>query len=217
MATFVSLGCDCHPAHVLSTLGLRQEAYPFDWLDTDSSVALKYVEQNIRESFQSFVLNIAHASDDNIPYASNFPQSRFLHHQDISTNVAVQSSFQRRGIRFMNTFRDATPLTPLILLHNVKSTHVSDDFIRSVHSLDTFIQQHDSVGKVGCPVRLWIYIRYDEPSDIINESEACVCLANGSFGITTVIRYCRHQSTYGIWGNPMNYRLLLEEFVVCDV
>ncbi len=36
------IGCDCHPAYMLSKLELRKESLPFDWLDTKPHLALNF-------------------------------------------------------------------------------------------------------------------------------------------------------------------------------
>ena len=50
LKSILPIGCDCHPAYMISKLELRNESLPFDWLDTKPSLALHYAFINVKDN-----------------------------------------------------------------------------------------------------------------------------------------------------------------------
>ena len=46
---YCSLGHGCHSANILKRLGLKKESYPFDWLNSRTSIVKDCIEDNFKK------------------------------------------------------------------------------------------------------------------------------------------------------------------------
>jgi hypothetical protein len=108
---YISLGGDCMPAINLRQLGLRKEAYPFDWVllhnDTIATFLLNDFENyhsNLIMNWNRWIKNLYH-------------EIEFPHDYDTTTDdgwrdqiPSVTEKYQRRIERFRNLMKKDTPL-----------------------------------------------------------------------------------------------------------
>ena len=108
---YISLGGDCIPAISLRNLGLRKEAYPFDWVilhnDTIATFLLNDFEDyhtNLAMNWNRWIKNTKH-------------EVEFPHDYDTTTDEgwreqieSVNEKYQRRIERFRDLMKKNTPL-----------------------------------------------------------------------------------------------------------
>ena len=196
----ISLGCDCHPAYVLKALNLRTLNYPFDWLSTTPSKGMDYVNKNIEERFKFFSTNLEKNKSGDV-ISNNYPDAQFLHCPGLIDNQKLQREIHKNSRRFIDYFNNKKCL----FLFNVTSAGLESsrdvsfflDSIKEFHELSNGFHS------------LHIYIRYDE-SFAENETN-CEFVEKELRKLkrTSVVKYIRYRSEYGIWGNKDSYCDLL--------
>ncbi|KAF2519406.1 hypothetical protein E0W68_03395 [Flavobacterium salilacus subsp. salilacus] len=197
----ISIGCDCHPAYCLQKLHIRQQSFPFDWLNTVPEKGLQYVVDNIDTNFSRFTENIITNKEGN-PVAASYPYAEFIHERELNTDKEAQHKMKRRGERFIKALHHE----PVDLLFNFPASEIKSE--ESVNSVVASAQNLSS--KIKDSDRICIYIRYDENTD-----ENAVLANNLIQNLKkvkkiTVAKYCRNLSKQGIWGNPAEYPALLK-------
>lgn len=98
--SILPIGCDCHPAYMVSKLELREESLPFDWLDTSPSRALNYAFVNIKNHFSDFLIDLRITEKGKV-YANEFPEALFYHFDDLIENEQLQNKIRQRIARFL--------------------------------------------------------------------------------------------------------------------
>ena len=100
LKTIVSVGCDCHPAHMLKALSLRKQSLPFDWLDTQPVYGIKYAHENIINQFQFFLTDLKKNNEGKV-FANKYQFAVFYHYDDLITNKKLQLKIKERCINFI--------------------------------------------------------------------------------------------------------------------
>ena len=108
---YLSLGQDCIPAVSLRNLGLRKEAYPFDWVLLHNDALITFLSND----FQDYHTNLAMNWNrwiKNTKYEVEFP-----HDYDTTTDEgwreqiqSVNEKYNRRIDRFRDLMKKDTPL-----------------------------------------------------------------------------------------------------------
>lgn len=102
---FVSLGSNCSVTYWLNKLGLRKQAYPFDW----ASLNIKVLNNIIEDDFLGFVetLEIMHLSDKHLDefgnpsmLITNKYKIRYAHEVVINDIIDFKKSLDNRITRF---------------------------------------------------------------------------------------------------------------------
>lgn len=108
---YISLGGDCMPAVNLRELGLRKEAYPFDWVLMHNDAIVHILSQDFYDFHTHLVLNW-NRWVKNVKNEIEFP-----HDYDTTTDegwreqiAAVDEKYQRRIERFRELMKKNTPL-----------------------------------------------------------------------------------------------------------
>ena len=202
---YYSIGCDCHPAIVLTHLNLRLSASPFDWLNTNVINTFEYFLDLVQTNFIHFMSDIQH---DKLPYSKYYPYSTFYHDTNIIQDSKIKEKYNRRIGRFMNDFNNSKCL----FLTNIKaesiSSHQSMNKLCSdcndIISNKTFITNHHI---------LYIYILYNENYD--ENKLYCDKFYNQIQSLNKsnikIIKYCRHLTIKGIWGDKNEYNQYLKD------
>jgi hypothetical protein len=195
----VPIGYDCNPAYTLQKLNIRKFSLPFDWLNTQPLLGIRYVTENMKSGFDSFYRDIDH---DEFGYyvAKKYPYAEFMHEKRWDDKTAEK--YRRRAARYMQL----TASKEISFLYNLMSEALKTetdviDFQKSVIEFLGVIKPNDS---------LHLYIRYDETyeeNQILNdllysklEGVANLCIA----------RFIRHKKKFGNWGNPKEYPQLYQ-------
>lgn len=197
----IPIGCDCHPAYMLDKLKLRQKSLPFDWLDTEPLLAVKYAFENINNNFEFFAKNLKTNKEGKV-FASKYPEALFYHFDDLITNTTLQKKVDVRIKRLLSIVR----LTPCYYIHNTKSNAFKteqevDSFVKTISSFTTLLKPKDE---------LLIYLRYDET---LEENQLnCELLIRSIQPIKSckIITYIKHEKKYGIWGDETKYKALIK-------
>lgn len=199
------IGCDCHPAYMLSKLELRTESLPFDWLDTTSHLALNYAFETIKSGFYFFLADLAKNEQGKV-YAQKHPEALFYHYEDLIENQDLQCKIQERIQRFLKLYNEQ----PCYFVHTVTSqaleqTEDLNFIIESISKFITILKPSDE---------LLIYLRFDES---LAENSKHVCLLEKkiqSFSQVRMISYERHKHTFGTWGDETQYKKLISDLVI---
>lgn len=114
----ISAGSHCYPAWLLDRMGLRDAAYPFDWLWSDA----RMVADCLDDGFASFLDQEQHAVVDNRTSTHRLFQARYktaktFNHHNIC-NPETLDHFRRASSRFADAAASHEP-TLFFVLGNV--------------------------------------------------------------------------------------------------
>ncbi len=199
----IPLGCWCHPAEVLKSLGIRRASFPFDWLATHPAKGIAYVNSNIETKFQNFIRELT-TNDAGHLVSQHYPYAEFIHYSDLASNTDRRQQMMRRSMRFLECF-DNESCTFLYSLTQVGLGTQAEvngflDSVKTFHRLG------------GGRHQLAIYITYEE--SITENSTRCGDVHSRLLETenTSVVKYVRHVAQHGIWGDPDGYLTLLKSF-----
>jgi hypothetical protein len=114
---FISLGINCAAATVIKELGLRTEAYPFDWVPGSIGIVLHCLETELKYFAKlgnpTVLPNVndeylAHQPQHmkNVPLShQNYYGSHFSHYLE-ETKEEVETKFKRRCKRFLDDLKN---------------------------------------------------------------------------------------------------------------
>jgi hypothetical protein len=134
----VSLGMTCNPAMILRDLGLRSEAYPFDWLISTPQV----LSRGLNTGFSSMVQGLSYArlgADKKFYTSAHTPAGRFgvantdwglVYWHDTDPDHVV-STYPRRCQRLLNLLA-TTKRTLFVFIGPANKHYVS----KRLHSID---------------------------------------------------------------------------------
>lgn len=197
----IPIGCDCHPCHTLVKLNIRKHSLPFDWLNTDPILGIKYVSDHLKTDFSDFLSDLELNENQNV-VSANYPFAEFLHEKDLIENDSTRIKFKRRIDRFLNLYES----NDCFFLYNLTSESLIDSekakmAVNFTKTLSDQIKTND---------KIFIYIRYDESQ---SENEI---FCNQVFNEISLInkvsaaKYIRNLKNYGGWGNEKKYYDLYE-------
>ncbi len=198
----ISIGCNCHPAHLLAIMRFRKTSLPFDWLLTDGDKGLNYVTDNIKNSFQNFMADLQ-INAQNFAFAKKYPESCFYHHSDIISNPQTRNTFQNRINRFTEIINNSN----CTFLYALPSENLNS--IESVHNIASQAEQFSSTMKEKD--KLCIYITYNEKADL--ENKYCDDFIKDIRKLKNVYsaKFLLEAKKYGLWGYENNYEFLLRD------
>ncbi|UKB79327.1 DUF1796 family putative cysteine peptidase [Chryseobacterium sp. MEBOG07] len=191
----IPIGKDCHAAHSLDILNIRNQSLPYDWIRLQSISGLRTVSQNIKEHFKFFLSDLKRNEKGNT-YAAKYPEAEFTHTKAVIDNPKLRITYEKRCQRLQEIIR-RKPVAYLYILEikNFKTREDADFFCHTVKDFTKILKTEDS---------LHIYIRFDEE---IENAEVCNLLLHEvqkkpQVYITT---YIREKAKFGIWGNEKEY------------
>lgn len=198
----IPIGCDCHPAYMLTKMELRKQSLPFDWLDTKTTVALQYAFENISNSFQFFMHELA-VNDQQKVFASSYPDALFYHFDDLITNKALREKIHQRCEKLLEIYKSKN----CYFVHNTTSVNFDsktkvEDFIHSVQKFITLLKPKDELS---------IYLRFDESVSENQEYCEAVIKRVNKLPNCRMITYVREREKFGIWGDETKYEKLLND------
>ena len=201
----ISLGCDCHPAHVLRSLNCRRISSPFDWLNTTPSRGIELVNKTIQEGFGSLLSNLVVNERGHI-VPGDYPHTEFVHYPDLMHDQSTRDRLVSRAERFVRYFRESE----CALLFNVSAEGLKDASDATL-LLDSIRVLQESAKPRHT---LHVYLRYDESYD----ENAAVCASFASdlraMPHTRFVPYIRRKAEFGMWGDESRYVELLESLGV---
>lgn len=198
MVKYYSIGCDCHPCHVLTELKLRHMAGPFDHLYTGSICSLKYFLNLVDTSFKYFLSDLK-VNINNRIVSSRYPHTEFIHDKDLRKNPETVKKYQRRIQRFMEDYtKDKCVLLYCIHDSSIQSEEQSNELIHYIETLlnTQYFKDNEHI--------LFIYLRYDEN---ISENNLIFIDKLQKIENKNLIfqKYQRNSKKYGIWGDTTKY------------
>lgn len=194
------IGCDCHPAYMLSKLELRNESFPFDWLDTKPSLALNFAFETIQSEFRFFLSDLEKNVEGKV-FSKKHPEALFYHFDDLIENINFQKKIKERTQRFLKLYKDKA----CYFLHTVTSQAIEKEsdlqFVtQSIDKFSSILKPNDE---------LLIYLRFDES---LTENSCHAQLLEKtiqSYSQVKMISYVRHKEKFGIWGDETYYKKLV--------
>ena len=192
MTKYYSIGCDCHPTRVLTTLNLRHGAGPFDHIYTSGTHSIPYLMELIETNFENFLCDLARNAKGHM-ISKNYPATEFIHDKDLKNN---KSKYNRRIVRFIKHYKEEKCIFFYCIdEHTVKDTNDLANSIMQLLESDYF-KANDHI--------LFAYLRYDEEihtlCDFFVEEMKKIKNKNLIFK-----QYVRKLKKYGIWGNEEEY------------
>jgi len=212
---YYSIGCDCHPAYVLTYLKLRHKAGPFDHIDTKSIESAEYFLKLTNSSFLNFLDDLLINNNGKV-ISKHYPQTEFCHDNDLITNKESKHKYERRINRFMDDYKHSK----CVFLLNIKYDTIKNknDVIKLIGDIDNILNEHYFIKNDHI---LYLYLRYDENLDenkilcdlFINEiSTKFKYSKNFVFK-----KYCRYKNKFGIWGNPLEYSNIFSDLFKFEI
>lgn len=201
----ISLGCNCHPSHLLAAMELRKESFPFDWLLTDPIKGLNYSTQNLEKEFAYYTSDLKLQADGKA-YAGKFPESCFFHHSELIYDFDLRKKIENRAARFIQ-FQKNNNCHYLYALPaaSVNSDRVIKEFLASVQRWRIHAKQADCLG---------IYLTCTEGiEENFEYCNALMAACNSIKGVSTA-RFSLFISKYGLWGYENDYYKLLKDLQV---
>lgn len=190
----IPIGKDCHAAHSLDILNIRNQSLPYDWIRLRSMSGLRTVSQNIQERFTFFLSDLKRNEKGNT-YAEKYPEAEFTHAKAVTDDPKLRSTFEKRCQRALDIISHQS----VAFLHIIEITKFgfeeANSFCTMTKDFTKILKPEDS---------LHIYMRFDE--EIENE-EICNFLLNEIPKIPQVYitTYVREKTKHGIWGNENEY------------
>ncbi len=196
------IGCDCHPAYMLSKLELRSESLPFDWLDTKPSLALNFVFETIQTKFDFFLKDLQKNEQGKI-FSKKHPEALFYHFDDLIENKDFQKKIEERTQRFLKLYKNKA----CYFLHTVTSQAIETEsdlqfVIQSINKFSSILKPNDE---------LLIYLRFDESLTENRHHAQLLEKAIQSYPQVKMISYVRQKETFGIWGDESIYKKLVNQ------
>lgn len=201
----IPIGCDCHPACVLAVLNLRKKSFPFDWMNTTPYRGIDYVNKNIHDGFESFLLDLT-KNEKGYVVSRHYLDAEFFHFPDLIDSQERRETLLRRVDRFLDFFNNRK----CFFLFNVTS-----DSLKNSSDASSFIDSVNQFHKItkGKHILL-IYIRYDES---FQENEMHCNLVEQEIrklDNTRIAKFIRYNSTNHIWGDGKRYTKLFDKLGV---
>lgn len=196
------IGCDCHPAYMLTKLELRKESLPFDWLDTEPHLALNYAYSTLHSQFDFFLSDLAKNEQSKV-FSQKHPEALFYHFDDLIENKDLQLKIAARSKRFLELFKQ----NPCYFVHTIPSVAFRnkenlDFIIESVSKFTTLLKTNDE---------LLIYLRFDESLGENRQYAEVLENALQTFPQVKWVSYIRNKDKFGIWGDETKYRQLINQ------
>lgn len=202
LKSILPIGCDCHPAYMISKLELRNESLPFDWLDTKPSLALYYAFINIKDNFSDFLIDLKKNEKGKV-FAEKYPEALFYHFDDLIENVQLQNKIRQRIARFLELRSSKS----CYYLHTLPSSGIATtenlEFVKeSIVNFQSLLKNNDE---------LIIYLRFDESFEEHKEKAQLLQDFADSLSQVRLIKYLRFKDKFGIWGDESQYKKLMHE------
>lgn len=202
LKSILPIGCDCHPAYMISKLELRNESLPLDWLDTKPSLALYYAFINIKDNFSDFLIDLKKNEKGKV-FAEKYPEALFYHFDDLIENVQLQNKIRQRIARFLELRSSKS----CYYLHTLPSSGIATtenlEFVKeSIVNFQSLLKNNDE---------LIIYLRFDESFEEHKEKAELLQDFADSLSQVRLIKYLRFKDKFGIWGDESQYKKLMHE------
>lgn len=196
------IGCDCHPAYMLSKLELRKESLPFDWLDTKSHLALNFAFETIQSEFQFFLSDLDKNEQGKV-FSQKHPEALFYHFDDLIENQDFQKKIKERSQRFLKLYKNKA----CYFSHTLTSQAIEEEsdlqfVIQSITKFSSILKPNDE---------LLIYLRFDESLTENSHHAQLLEKAIQSFPKVKMISYVRQKKEFGIWGDETYYKKLVND------
>ncbi|MBB4806614.1 hypothetical protein HNP38_001910 [Chryseobacterium defluvii] len=192
----IPIGRDCHAAHSLDILNIREQSLPYDWIRLKPILGLQIVSNNIKEKFKYFLQDLKKNEEGNT-YAEKYPNAEFTHAKAVLDNPDLRKTFEKRCKRLLDLI-GSKPVAYLYILEidDFKGSEDVDFFYDTVIGFTEILKPTDS---------LHIYIRFDETVE--ENPEICKQLIDKIQPVNQVFitSYIREKEKYGIWGNEKAY------------
>lgn len=195
MPKYYSIGCDCHPTHVLTTLKLRHGAGPFDHNYTSGTHSIPYLMELIETNFENFLSDLARNTKGHM-ISKNYPNTEFIHDKNLKRDPEAKSKYERRIARFIKDYKEEKCiLFYCIDEHCVKNANnLANSIMQLLES--KYFKTNDHV--------LFAYLRYNE--EIHKECDFFVEEMKKIKNKNLIFKqYVRKLKKYGIWGNEEEY------------
>lgn len=198
----IPIGKDCHAAHSLDILNIRNQSLPYDWIRLKSILGLQIVSENIKEDFKYFLYNLK-KNDKGNTFAEKYPDAEFTHSKAVLDNPKLRETYEKRCKRLLDIIKSKSVAYLYVLeLGDFKDISDVNFFHETVLKFKEILKLEDS---------LHIYIRFDENIDSNSEISKELLLKVQTINQVFITTYIREKQKYGIWGNEKRYPKLYQK------
>ncbi|QAR29922.1 hypothetical protein EQP59_00380 [Ornithobacterium rhinotracheale] len=202
--TIIPIGSDCHTAHVIEVLHLRDFSLPFDYMGSGTVHSINFVCENINNNFKYFIDELT-LNERNIVTSKVYPEVTFMHFPKIIENEKLRETFRRRIKRFYKVIND----NQVHFINGVPSNKIysyerADIYFNGIiRFMNHHLKQND---------KLSAFIRYDENKEFTGYlAKKLENLVKEKESVFYFCKYIRQTSKYPTWGNPKYYPKLLKD------
>ena len=191
----VPIGRDCHAAHSLQVMGLREQSLPYDWIRLKPEVGLRIVKDNIAKNSKFFLKNLKKNAEGNT-YAEAYPEAQFTHAKAVLDNPKLRETFEKRASRLLSIAqKEKVAYLYTMDMANLKTKEEIQQFISTIEEFKQILKKEDS---------LHIYLRFDEKIEMPEQCRYLMKETQNMHNIN-VAKYIRYKEQFGIWGNEAEY------------
>jgi hypothetical protein len=186
----------------LAKTKIRRHSLPFDWLDIEPVLGIRYAHQNLTTDFRFFLKDLK-KDDEGIPFSSFYDYVHFYHDKNLMEDERVRNKYDRRCERLMRLIKERQ----CFYLYNIHSTSIiTTDALEILKN-----SIYDFVKVIKPDDRLLLMIGYHESYE--ENREFCTRLITEVAGIekTKIARINLQKEQNGIWGDPHQYGALLRQ------
>jgi len=193
MTTYISLGDTCQPASILRKLGVRREAFPFDWITGSGNSIVKCIETDFNGFHTNLHFNSPHpdlgmntvlTDDLGFSFHHDYPtiESRstvdeeFIRETTIVDNwldyyPTVYEKYQRRIQRFRSILRSSDRV--ICVCHRpIRDCYRILHAIKTVYGKDVIIITNSSERSLYN--RIFTYVHSDDPGDFMRVAQYAI-------------------------------------------
>ncbi len=151
---YCSLGIGCHSSQVLKRIKLKEESYPFDWINSSIEIVKDCIKDNFSKYLDKSFYSPAENFEDEdrvchhdfykqfLMHYSHLPKQIFFRHKDPLTNKSDYSYYERCVERFRNLLASNEHKVFLLILPNREDDITSS--ITDALSLSKFLEEYTS-------------------------------------------------------------------------
>ena len=214
---FISLGPNCHAAGNLTSLDLRNQSLPFDWLLCDEKRVFEYINDLINTNFCNFTTNLKYNNKEKV-ISANYEYVQFFHHDLLKNNTHRQvyhnfhdkkdynenliEVMNRRGKKFMDIISNED--NEVIFLCMINYNKLIKNGMIHDNKLFKDMINFDNNKNIKCKYKVLVYL-HNKDDDLIIPNEVKK-LNNFIFD-----KYVKNINVNRVYGDKNDFKKLLEK------
>jgi len=206
MYVFCSLGPNTNCIGNLREFGLKHLESPFEDLNTSVDVGIKYVNDNISQSFSNFLQNLKYNENKKV-ISKYFPDTHF-NKKDLIKNEAIRKEYEKCCSKFMEKISDENNKYCFMYYYPLNKFERKSHFLKLYQS----IKDLENNPKIKAKFNLIIYIANENKDfELPHYNEV------NELKKTQFIKYIHNFSFSKTIGDKQNFVKLINEINICEV